>query len=187
MLREHRKFIKPWQTIRYSSHAISALARRWLRESRRATERIGLLASSNALRLKPEGIFVRAKIDPTKWFLQASEDIRSSDALEDVGTEFDVQGLELDWTCVCWDANLRVGCREWDTLMFKGTGWQCIAQQQSRIYMLNAYRVLLTRARQGMVIFVPYGDEIDQTRPRDVYEAIYDFLKRCGIPSLSRN
>jgi hypothetical protein len=84
-------------------------ARQWLRESRRATERAGLLASSNALRLKPDGIFVRAKIEPIKWFLEPSQDIRSSDALEDVGTEFDVQGLELDWTCVCWDANLRVG------------------------------------------------------------------------------
>jgi hypothetical protein len=81
-------------------------ARCWLRQSRRGTERVGLLASSNALRLKPEGIFVQAKIEPIKWFLKPTFDIRSSNALEDAGTEFDVQGLELDWTCVCWDANL---------------------------------------------------------------------------------
>jgi hypothetical protein len=99
-----------------------AAARRWLRQARRATERAGLLASSNALRLKPEGIFVRAKIEPTRWFLEPTEDIRSSNSLEDVGTEFDVQGLELDWTCVCWDANLRAGPTGWETLVSKGRG-----------------------------------------------------------------
>jgi len=84
-----------------------ASARSWLGSRVRGTERAGLLASSNAARLKPHGVFVKAKIEPAKWFLARSQDVRSSDALEDAGTEFDVQGLELDWTGVCWDANYR--------------------------------------------------------------------------------
>lgn len=159
------------------------VARHWLRHVRRGTERAGLLASSNAMRLKPEGIFVRAKIEPTKWFLETATDIRSSDALEDAGTEFDVQGLELDWACVCWDANLRVGSAAWDAFTFKGTRWQRVSQAPLRAYLLNAYRVLLTRARQGMVIFVPFGDLADETRPPAVYDAIYDFLVHCGLPT----
>ena len=82
-------------------------ARAWLRKSCRGSERMGLLASSNAARLKPEGIFVKSKIDPVNWFLAPSDDVRSSNALEDTATEFDVQGLELDWACMCWDANFR--------------------------------------------------------------------------------
>ena len=159
-------------------------ARQWLRQKRRGPERAGLLASSNAIRLKPEGIFVRAKIEPTKWFLKRSDDIRSSDALEDAGTEFDVQGLELDWTCVCWDANLRAGTAGWETLAFKGSRWQCVNQQEARGYLLNAYRVLLTRARQGMVIFVPKGDRHDQTRSPIVYDDIHAFPVRSGLRAL---
>lgn len=161
-----------------------AEARRWLRQQRRASERAGLLASSNALRLKPDGIFVKAEIEPTTWFLHPSSDIRSSDMLEDVGTEFDVQGLELDWACVCWDANLRRGSAGWETMAFKGTSWQRVSDPRRQSYLLNSYRVLLTRARQGMVVFVPPGDAADATRAPDDYDRIFEFLTRCGFAPL---
>ena len=160
----------------------------WLRSRARGTERMGLLASSNGLRLKPEGIFVKAKIDGPVWFLNASDDIRSSCALEDVATEFDVQGLELDWTCVAWDLNLRRAADGWHARDFNGTRWRDVAQSTSGIskadYVRNAYRVLLTRARQGMVIFVPRGDEVDTTRPPAAYDAIDEWLASCGVPAL---
>ena len=161
-----------------------AIARRWLRQQRRASERAGLLASSNALRLKPDGVFVKAKIEPPTWFLNDSADIRSSDMLEDVGTEFDVQGLELDWACVCWDANLRRGDAGWETMSFKGTSWQRVSDERRRAYLLNSYRVLLTRARQGMVVFVPPGDAADLTRAPGDYDRIFQFLLECGFVRL---
>ena len=159
-------------------------ARRWLRAQRRGNERTGLLASSNALRLKPEGIFVKAAIEPSKWFLAPSDDVRSSNALEDSASEFDVQGLELDWTCVCWDANLRRSEGEWKPYNFVGTKWQTVELAQRKKYVLNAYRVLLTRARQGMVIFVPKGDKEDATRSPKFYDGIYQFFATIGIQSL---
>ena len=159
-------------------------ARDWLRCQRRGQERAGLLASSNAARLKPHGVFVKAKIEPEKWFLAASNDVRSSDALEDAGTEFDVQGLELDWVCLCWDGNLRRTNNAWEAHQFKGTRWQSVNDTARKSYIANSYRVLLTRARQGLVVFVPEGSLDDQTRPPDVYSAIYDFLKICGFKEL---
>lgn len=162
-------------------------ARAWLRLKRRACERAGLLASSNALRLKPEGIYVKADVDVCNWFLNGVEDVRSSNALEDAATEFDVQGLELDWTCVAWDLNLRRG-DFWEAREFRGTKWTAIKRNGEGLgradYVRNAYRVLLTRARQGMVIFVPRGDAEDATRPPAEYDAIYDWLEACGIPEL---
>ncbi len=158
-------------------------AREWLRSKRRGNERAGLLASSNALRLKPDGIFVKAKVEPAKWFLAPGIDVRSSDALEDAATEFEVQGLELDWTCVCWDANFIRRGDAWLTRQFKGTVWQTVNDDNRQRYIANAYRVLLTRARQGMVVYVPKGDLRDKTRePRD-YDRIFSYLADCGIPS----
>jgi hypothetical protein len=111
------------KTVLYSLRvSLLEKARHWLRSQRRGNERAGLLASSNAARLKPHGIFVKARIEPTKWFLAPGNDVRSSDALEDAATEFDVQGLELDWACLCWDANLRRGS-SWETWRFKGSQW----------------------------------------------------------------
>ena len=156
-------------------------ARKWLRERARGGERIGLLASSNALRLKPEGVFMKSKIEPKKWFLAPSDDVRSSNALEDAGSEFDVQGLELDWACVCWDANLRRRNNTWEGMEFSGSKWQKINGESRQAYLLNSYRVLLTRARQGLVIFVPEGDKDDLTRTPSVYGAIHDFLISTGI------
>lgn len=162
-----------------------AKARDWLRTRRRGSERSGLLASSNAARLKPHGIFTKAKIEPAKWFLAPTDDVRSSDALEDAATEFDVQGLELDWACVCWDINFRRGPAGWETLQFKGTQWQSVNDKSRRQYIANAYRVLLTRARQGLVVFVPEGDLDDRTRPPEAYDQVFEFLLRCGFTTIT--
>jgi len=159
-------------------------ARSWLRKHARGTERLGLVASSGAMRLKPEGIHVKSKIDPANWFLNGKEDIRSSYYLEDVATEFDIQGLELDWAGVCWDADLRMEDGAWGYYNFKGTKWQNVNDRYRRVYLANAYRVLLTRARQGMVIFVPRGDDSDHTRPSHFYDDTYEFLKLCGIEEI---
>ena len=159
-------------------------ARQWLRAKRRGSERSGLLASSNAVRLKPHGIFIKAKIEPAKWFLAPSDDVRSSDALEDAATEFDVQGLELDWTCLCWDANFRREGEAWKTLQFKGTKWQTVNDEARQAYVANSYRVLLTRSRQGLVIFVPHGSSDDVTRQSDAYDGVFTYLLRCGFDAL---
>lgn len=164
-----------------------ATARHWLRARRRAGERAGLLASSNALRLKPEGLHVKAPVDVCHWFLNGSDDVRASNALEDAATEFDVQGLELDWTGVAWDLNYRRTAGSWQARQFKGTKWQLIGVTTGlgrADYVKNAYRVLLTRARQGMVIFVPRGDAADATRPPADYDAIAEWLAACGVPAL---
>lgn len=158
------------------------VARRWLRKRARGSERYGLLASSGAYRLRPEGIQVKAKIDPPSWFLNDRLDVRSSFYLEEVATQFDVQGLELDWAGVCWDADLRWTKGAWSYHAFKGTKWQNVNDDTKKLYLINAYRVLLTRARQGMVIFIPKGDARDHTRPPKNYDGVYDFLKACGVP-----
>src|SRR5205823_2478468 len=154
--------------------------RSWLRQHARGTERYGLLASSNAIRLKPLGIHVKQDLDPANWFLKGKDDIRSSFYLEDVATEFDVQGLELDWTAVCWDANFRMVNGQWFVHNFSGTRWQNVRDESQRRYVANAYRVLLTRARQGLIIFVPYGDPADITRLPSLYDGVYNFLSDCG-------
>jgi hypothetical protein len=152
-----------------------------LRQWARGSERIGLVASSNAIRLKPSGIFVKGEIDPTLWFLKGKSDIRSSHYLEDVATEFDVQGLEIDWVGVCWDANFRVEDGKWITYNFSGSKWQSVHDLEKQKYIANSYRVLLTRGRQGIVIFVPDGNDADPTRKKTFYDQTYDFLTICGI------
>ncbi|MFT3995865.1 MAG: DUF2075 domain-containing protein [Asticcacaulis sp.] len=159
------------------------VARRWLREKARGTERYGLVASSGAYRLKPEGLHVKAGIDPANWFLNGRDDVRASWYLEDVATEFDVQGLELDWVGVCWDADYRYA-DGWQHRKFAGTKWRNVNDDFARLYLKNAYRVILTRARQGMVIFVPTGDTDDPTRPPEFYDGVWRFLKDCGVPEV---
>jgi len=161
-----------------------ARARDWVREQARGSERAGLVASSGAMRLRPEGIHIKAGIDPAAWFLNGKDDVRSSYYLEDVATEFDIQGLELDWTAVCWDANFRRLHAGWVHFDFVGAKWQHVKDRFRQVYLANAYRVLLTRARQGMVIFVPRGDARDPTRPPSFYDQTYAFLKACGIPEI---
>jgi hypothetical protein len=160
-------------------------ARSWLRSQARGSERYGLVASSGALRLKPEGIHVKADVDAPNWFLNARTDVRSSYYLEDPATEFDIQGLELDWIGMCWDADFRRAGDRWSFHDFLGAGWRNVHDTRRQAYLANAYRVLLTRARQGMVIYVPKGDDADQTRPPQVYDEIARYLKACGIPELT--
>ncbi|MFT4074310.1 MAG: DUF2075 domain-containing protein [Asticcacaulis sp.] len=120
-------------------------------------------------------------LDPANWFLNDRSDVRSSYYLEEVASEFDVQGLELDFTGVCWDADWRYIDGGWQAWSFKGTRWQKVNDDFRRLYLKNAYRVLLTRARQGMVIFVPEGDDADLTRPKRFYDETYAFLESCGL------
>lgn len=159
-------------------------AKKWLVAHARGSERYGIVASSGAMRLKPFGINVKASIDPKNWFLNGREDIRSSYFLEDVATEFDIQGLEVDWACVAWDADLRHNGNDWSHKSFRGTAWQDVNDKDARLYLKNAYRVLLTRARQGMVIFVPEGDPSDKTRSPEYYNATYAYLRSIGLSSL---
>ena len=161
-----------------------AAARGWLKKQARGTERVGLVASSGASRLKPEGLNVHEKIGATHWFLNGKDDVRSSYYLEDPATEFDIQGLELDWVGVCWDADFRLVDGRWAHHSFSGTKWKNVNDPSNRRYLTNAYRVLLTRARQGMVIFVPKGDVSDRTRLPAFYDGTAKFLADCGICEL---
>lgn len=153
--------------------------RNWLRAKARGTERCGLVASSNALRLKPEGIHIKSSIEPPVWFLNEKGDVRASYSLEDAATEFDIQGLELDWVGMCWDANLIRKENDWLIRRFSGTNWQSVNDQDKLKYVVNSYRVLLTRARQGMAIFIPKGSQDDPTRNPEWYDSTYYFLRSC--------
>lgn len=156
-------------------------AKAWLKSKARGSERYGIVVSSQAERLKPLAIDVKSPMDPINWFLEGKDDVRSSYYLEDVATEFDVQGLELDWVCVTWDADFRYTPNGWEHWSFKGKKWQHINKDERKVYLKNAYRVLLTRARQGMVIVVPPGDIEDQTRPPKFYDATFEYLKGIGF------
>jgi len=157
-------------------------AKKWLREKARGTERYGIVVSSQAQRLKPHAIDIRTPVDPVHWFLDGKEDIRSSYYLEDVATEFQIQGLELDWSCVVWDADFRYTENGWTNYSFIGCKWNNIKKTERKKYQKNAYRVLLTRARQGMVIVVPSGDPNDPTRASEYYDPTFAYLKSIGIP-----
>ena len=159
-------------------------AKSWLRRQARGTERYGIVASSQAERLKPHAINVKSPMDPKHWFLDGREDVRSSYYLEDVGTEFAVQGLELDWTCVTWDADFRYTPQGWEHKSFRGDRWNRIKKPERQVYQKNAYRVLLTRARQGMVIVVPHGDTNDPTRKPEFYDPTFQYLQEIGFTAI---
>jgi hypothetical protein len=157
-------------------------AKKWILNRARGTERYGLVASSRAHRLKPDAIDIRVDVNPVHWFLNDRSDTRSSYYLEDAATEFQVQGLELDWTCVAWDGDFRFSDGGWNYHYFRGDRWCRISSMENRRYLCNAYRVLLTRARQGMVIYVPQGNSSDPTRSPAYYDSTYAYLTRLGIP-----
>lgn len=159
-------------------------AKKWLKQQARGTERFGIVVSSQAERLKPHAIFVKSEMNPVNWFLNGKDDTRSSYYLEDVATEFAVQGLELDWVCVTWDADFRFNNGGWDNWSFKGNKWQKINKDERKNYQKNAYRVLLTRARQGMVIVVPHGDIEDHTHLPEFYDTTYSYLEQIGFSVL---
>lgn len=159
-------------------------AKKWVREQCQGTTRYGMLASSGALRLKPEGIFVKNEINVANWFLNGKDDVRSSYYLEDVVSEFDIQGLELDYSIVAWDADFRFDGTEWTYYNFVGNRWQNVAAEERKLYLKNAYRVLLTRARQGMIIFIPEGSDTDATRMREWYDATFNYLCDVGVEAI---
>ncbi len=159
-------------------------AKKWLKEKARGSERYGIVVSSQAQRLKPFAIDVKTPMNPVNWFLDGKDDVRSSYFLEDVATEFHVQGLELDWSCVTWDGDLRFSTEGWKTFAFKGNKWQNIKNEERKKYLINAYRVLLTRARQGMVIVIPNGNDEDHTRKHEYYDDTFKYLRELGIPVL---
>ncbi|HXT40301.1 MAG TPA: DUF2075 domain-containing protein [Candidatus Angelobacter sp.] len=160
-------------------------AKQWIRSRARGTERFGLVASSKAMRLKPHAIDIRVSVNPVHYFLNERDDTRSSYYLEDAATEFQVQGLELDWVCVTWDGDFRFNGADWSYHDFRGKRWQKIKNADSKNYLRNAYRVLLTRARQGMIVFIPPGDSSDATRSPVFYDSTFNYLKEIGIPEIS--
>jgi hypothetical protein len=159
-------------------------AKKWIQQQARGTERYGMVVSSQAQRLKPHAIDVRVATNPVHWFLKGKDDVRSSFYLEDAATEFDVQGLELDWSCVVWDGDFRFSPEGWVHSSFKGNRWEKISKPERQNYLKNAYRVLLTRARQGMAIVVPEGAVADRTRHPDLYDPTFEYLRDAGIPLL---
>ena len=158
-----------------------AKAKQWMKQRARGTERYGIVASSQAERLKPHAIDVKSPMNPIHWFLADKNDVRSSFYLEDVATEFHIQGLELDWVCVTWDADFRYSEDGWIHRSFRGSKWQKIHKAERQAYLKNAYRVLLTRARQGMVIVIPPGEAEDPTRPPEFYDPTFEYLKGIGF------
>jgi len=159
-------------------------AKRWLKSKARGSERYGIVVSSQAERLKPHAIDVKSPMDPIHWFLSGKDDVRSSYYLEDVATEFHVQGLELDWVCVTWDADFRYSKNGWEHWSFRGNRWNRIRKDERQVYLKNAYRVLLTRARQGMVIVIPAGNSEDPTRDPKFYDSTFEYLKTIGLPDI---
>jgi len=160
------------------------VAKEWLRKNKKGTERIGLIGSSGGRRLRPLGIDVKNEITAEDWFLNDASDVRSSHYLELVATEFDIQGLEIDYVCLAWDINFYFSNRKWNYQSFEGTKWKAINSEIDKSYLRNAYRVLMTRARQGLVIFIPHGDNLDPTRPKELYDNTYNFLSSCGIETI---
>ena len=156
-------------------------AKIWLKKQARGSERYGIIVSSQAERLKPHAINVKSPVNPIHWFLNDKIDVRSSYFLEDVATEFHIQGLELDWACITWDADFRYKCNNWENWSFKGNKWERIRKFDRKLYQKNAYRVLLTRARQGMIIVVPEGSIEDHTRKPEFYNSTFEYLKSIGF------
>ncbi len=177
-----------------------AKARKWLHDKVRGTERTGVLVTKEAARFKPLAVHILPAGDENAvhWFLDDKSDVRSSNYLEDAATEIQVQGLELDYTCVLWDADMRYENGQWHFYKFNGqTKWveqigNTESKQELQKYMLNAYRVLLTRARAGMVICIPKGNPNktvsgfweDSTRLPEYYDSTYQYLKSLGIEEI---
>ena len=161
-------------------------AKEWIHKKARGTERYGLLASSEGKRLRGIGIWVPSVINHVGWFLNEKDNVDSSYFLEVAASEFKVQGLEIDYSILAWDADLRRSGEGFDYFKFRGTRWNHVNNMQQQKYLKNAYRVLMTRARQGMIIFVPSGTdpEDDPTRDSAYYDDIYKYLRSCGIKEL---
>ena len=160
-------------------------AKEWIKKQTEGKNcRYGLIASSQAKRLRAEGIWVECKCKPEKWFLEEKNDIKSSYFMEEVATEFDIQGLEIDYALVGWDADYRYENGHFECYKPSGSKWQTINKEDNRRYLKNAYRVLLTRAREGFIIFVPKGDDSDNTRLCKYYDELWEYLKDIKIEEI---
>ena len=142
------------------------------------------MASSEGKRLRGVGIWVPSEINHVGWFLNGKDNVDSSYYLEVAASEFKVQGLEIDYEILAWDADFRYIDGDFDYYRFRGTRWNHIHDNQRRKYLKNAYRVLLTRARQGIVIFIPRGDDEDTSRKSEYYEGTYNYFKSIGIQEI---
>ena len=160
-------------------------ARAWLREKREGAHQIGMLASSGAKRLKHYGLDVSGSLNMLDWLLRMEHDVRSASYLERAANERKIQGMELDWSCVCWGADLRHDATGWHYLKFAGNAWENIEDDQEKTFLLNRYRILLSRAKNGMVIWVPPGDEFDKSTLPRFYNGVAEFMQNCGIPKLT--
>lgn len=157
-------------------------AKKWIKMQTEGKNcRYGLIASSQAKRLRAEGIWVECKCKPEKWFLEGKDNIKSSYFMEEVATEFDIQGLEIDYALVGWDADYRYENGHFEYYKPSGSKWQTINKEDNRRYLKNAYRVLLTRAREGFIIFIPKGDNSDNTRLCKYYDELWKYLDIIGI------
>lgn len=159
-------------------------AKAWLKSHQRGHRRIGLIASSGGRRLRAHGLNVTEELEVVHWFLNAPDDVRSSHFLEVPATEFAIQGLELDWTGLCWGGDIYPEHDKWTCRAFRGTAWQQVRDPSTRRFIVNKYRVLLTRAREGMIIWVPPGDPADRTRDPWIYDRVADYLSLCGLQSI---
>lgn len=161
------------------------LAKDWVRKKSRGSERYGIMATSAAERLRTRGIWATNNCKPIKWFLEGKDDVDSSFHLEVTATEFEVQGLEIDYGIVAWDADVRHVDNDFVYKRFSRNMWCNVNKEDRRKYMKNAYRVLLTRSRQGMVIYVPEGNVYDTTTLPELYDTTYEYLKSIGIEELT--
>lgn len=159
-------------------------AKQWVRAKSRGSERYGMMATSAAERLRTRGIWAANEIKPVKWFLEGKDDVDSSFYLEITATEFAVQGLEIDFGIVAWDGDVRYCDGNFIYKRFTRNMWCNVNKEERRRYMKNAYRVLLTRSRQGMVIYVPEGNVNDVTTAPELYDGTYEYLKSIGILEL---
>lgn len=163
-------------------------AKEWVKMNSRPNERYGVLASSKGQRLKPDALVLlpanSSESEVIPWFLGDKTNVNSSFYMEDVATEFQVQGLEIDWAVVAWDADFRYSESGWKQYQFHGSKWMNIKKEETLRYQINAYRVILTRARRGMVIYVPEGNDEDHTRKCEFYDSTYNFFKQIGVEEL---
>lgn len=165
------------------------IARTWLRARVAGDDRIGLVASAGARRLRGYGVQLSTRVGQNEgiahWFLAPGDDVRSSNYLEVAATEFECQGLELDYVGLCWGDDLTRAGRGWDYRRFAGTDWRDVLGDQAQKYMINKYRVLMTRARRGMVIWVPPGSVEDETREITRMDRTAEYLRACGLRDIS--
>ena len=165
--------------------------RGWLKQNTRGQRRAGLLASSKASRLLAEGLGASLTVEDKNrichWYLKPIGDYRSSNSLEVTANEYTCQGLELDFAGICWGGDfMRANDdRNWSFRKLRSTSWNRVHNKNDRRFILNKYRVFLTRAREGMVLFVPHGDLADNTRPPMHYDKLAEYLVSCGAQPLA--